>query len=321
MRNLIFIGLFLASIGLYLPTQANAGIALPPLWENDLGDQLPTVSDCDDCEEAIVLPFQFPFNGSVFDMAYVGSNGCIQLGGLGLDDEIDYDHWYYMEDFLADSDPDNPEICPFNTDLSPEKNVISNIFYHSSPMHAVITWDRVASINDADALATFQILLYQDGRIVFNYNGILDGPGDDIIEDLENGIVVGVTPSDLSWDDQPFVPGDPGPVNLNQGPFNFGPTVYERWCYDTANSCGTDGEDTGLPGPINTAFDLDQWSVCFAPVGRGFSVSSGFDGAVFNCDVGLVTTVPTLSEWGLIAMAGVLGIIGLLAIRRRKATA
>ena len=31
--------------------------------------------------------------------------------------------------------------------------------------------------------------------------------------------------------------------------------------------------------------------------------------------------IPTLSEWGLIAMAGVLGIIGLLAIRRRKVIA
>lgn len=31
--------------------------------------------------------------------------------------------------------------------------------------------------------------------------------------------------------------------------------------------------------------------------------------------------IPTLSEWGLIAMAGVLGIIGLLAIQRRKASA
>ena len=28
--------------------------------------------------------------------------------------------------------------------------------------------------------------------------------------------------------------------------------------------------------------------------------------------------IPTLSEWGLIAMAGVLGVIGLLAMRRRK---
>jgi len=31
--------------------------------------------------------------------------------------------------------------------------------------------------------------------------------------------------------------------------------------------------------------------------------------------------VPTLSEWGLIAMAGVLGIVGYLVIRRRKVTA
>jgi IPTL-CTERM motif len=33
------------------------------------------------------------------------------------------------------------------------------------------------------------------------------------------------------------------------------------------------------------------------------------------------TPIPTLSEWGLIAMAGVLGIVGLFAIRRRKLTA
>ena len=31
--------------------------------------------------------------------------------------------------------------------------------------------------------------------------------------------------------------------------------------------------------------------------------------------------IPTLDEWGLIAMAGVLGIIGFLVIRRRKVTA
>ena len=34
-----------------------------------------------------------------------------------------------------------------------------------------------------------------------------------------------------------------------------------------------------------------------------------------------IAPVPTLSEWGLIAMAGVLGIIGFIAIRRRKVTA
>ena len=32
-----------------------------------------------------------------------------------------------------------------------------------------------------------------------------------------------------------------------------------------------------------------------------------------------VTNVPTLSEWGLIAMAGVLGIVGFMVIRRKRA--
>ena len=35
---------------------------------------------------------------------------------------------------------------------------------------------------------------------------------------------------------------------------------------------------------------------------------------------GFSTSVPTLSQWGLIAMAGILGIVGLMVIRRRKAT-
>jgi len=44
----------------------------------------------------------------------------------------------------------------------------------------------------------------------------------------------------------------------------------------------------------------------------------GFD--VFECDlqpVSIARPIPTLSEWGLIAMAGVLGIVGLIAVRRR----
>ncbi len=31
--------------------------------------------------------------------------------------------------------------------------------------------------------------------------------------------------------------------------------------------------------------------------------------------------VPTLSEWGLIAMAGILGIVGFMVMRRRKVSA
>ncbi len=43
-------------------------------------------------------------------------------------------------------------------------------------------------------------------------------------------------------------------------------------------------------------------------------------GLAFDCGVP-PPTVPTLSEWGLIAMAGILGIVGFMVIRRRRASA
>jgi len=306
----------LFAIGFYFPAQAQ-----PPLWEPDFGTELATVSNCDDCEEAIALPFPFPFNGSTFNMAYVGSNGCIQLGGLGLDDEIDNGYWQEMEEFLSDSDPDNPLICPFETDLDLDE--IGNIFYNDSGNPLIITWDGVGTFANKFIPSTFQVLLYQDGRIVFNYNGMM--VGGNFIADLDEGIVSGITPSDLPFfpGDPPTIPSDPGPVDLNQGPFNFGSTVYERWCFDMANSCGVDGTNTGLPGPINTAFDLDFWSICFAPSGGVFGITSGFEGEEgFSCmTIPSTSIVPTLSEWGLIAMAGILGIIGFMVLRRRKAAA
>ena len=39
--------------------------------------------------------------------------------------------------------------------------------------------------------------------------------------------------------------------------------------------------------------------------------------AIEGVDACVITEIPTLSEWGLIAMAGVLGLIGLFALRRK----
>ena len=250
-------------------------------------------------------------------MAYVGTSGCIQLGGLGLDDDINFDYWIEMQDFLSDSDPDNPLICPFDTDLNLFD--IGTIYYNNTGNPLIITWDGVGTNQNTNIPSTFQILLYQDGRIVLNYNGMMVGGS--FLDDLAGGIVAGITPSDLPFNDEDFVPGDPGPVDLNQGPFNFGSTVYERWCFDKANSCGVDGEDTGLPGPVNTAFDLDFWSICFVPARGDLEITSGFEGnESFVCNA-FIADIPTLSEWGLIAMAGVLGIVGFMVLRRRKVTA
>ena len=162
---------------------------------------------------------------------------------------------------------------------------------------------------------------------MFNYNGILDAPGDNIIDDLDNGIVVGVTPSDLQFldSDPGTIPSDPVPVNLNQGPFTFGSTVYERWCFDEANSCGVDGfSNRVLPGPINSAFDLDFWSICYVPNEGGFSITSGFEGNTeFSCGVvtppsGPVVVIPTMGQWGMVIASVILGFFAIIRLRRIK---
>jgi exosortase sorting signal-containing protein len=42
---------------------------------------------------------------------------------------------------------------------------------------------------------------------------------------------------------------------------------------------------------------------------------------ILGCNLEMIRPIPTLSEWGLIALAGVLGVIGLVAIRRKRLTA
>jgi len=55
----------------------------------------------------------------------------------------------------------------------------------------------------------------------------------------------------------------------------------------------------------------------------GESATSGasLGGLAFEENCPFVTNVPTLSQWGLIAMAGILGIVGFMVIRRRKVIA
>ena len=48
--------------------------------------------------------------------------------------------------------------------------------------------------------------------------------------------------------------------------------------------------------------------------------STAFERVVYS-NVAFSANIPTLSEWGLIVMAGILGIAAFLAARRRKAAA
>ena len=279
-------------------------LAQPPIWESNFGPAIASLTGQDDATDSVVLSFPFPYDGDPYTTVFVGTNGCIQLGSLGTDDDIDYDHWSYFEEFYDDA---APEICPMNTDwdLGDEGTIHFNDFGN----RAVFTWNEVGTNENHFALASFQVQIESSGRIVFGYNGILDNPTRDLLTDLDQGIVVGITSSNGF---------DPGPTDLTGGPFTAGGTTYGRWCYDVADSCSTGGGDRvqgskakpaggrvvagiNLPGPINTAFNLDQTNVIF--------------------DVrGSVVEVPTLDGVGLSGLALLLAAAAFVALRRRAAT-
>lgn len=282
-------------------------LAQPPIWESNFGPAIASLTGEDDATASVNLSFAFPYDNTGYTTVYVGTNGCIQLGSLGTDDDIDYDHWEFFEEFYDDA---APEICPINTDWDLTSN--GTVHFNDFGNRAVFTWNEIGTDANEDALASFQVQIESSGRIVFGYNGILDDDGEDLIDDMGEGFVVGITSSDGV---------DPGPTDLTGGPFIAGGTTYERWCYDLADSCSEGGGGTPslkgsvkvprtpgrvpsgntLPGPINTAFDLDQTNVIFVAPGGGPSI----------------VEIPALDGVGLAGLALLLAAAAFVALRRR----
>jgi hypothetical protein len=162
---------------------AAPAFAQPPIWETNFGPAIVSLTGQDDATESVNLTFSFPYGNTGYTTVFVGTNGCIQLGSLGTDDAIDYDHWSYFEEFYADA---APEICPINTDWDLGTN--GTVHFNDFGNRAVFTWNEIGTNQNEDALATFQVQIEQSGRIVFGYNGILDEDGEDLIGDMSEGL-------------------------------------------------------------------------------------------------------------------------------------
>jgi hypothetical protein len=91
---------------------------------------------------------------------------------------------------------------------------------------------------------------------------------------------------------------------------------------ETFVSIASDGDTIGYQVEI-----FDEGGVCF--IGQGDEVGRKLTlQAAADCRTSLIarcrlnsTPIPTLSQWGLIAIAGILGMAGFIIMRRRKAAA
>jgi hypothetical protein len=82
--------------------------------------------------------------------------------------------------------------------------------------------------------------------------------------------------------------------------------------------------NVSLPDP-GDLYTLDVTSGLATLVGS--NGVDGIDGLAWldNCEIAeinvVISPIPTLNQWGLIAMASILGIVGFMVLRRRKVTA
>ncbi|HEY7545866.1 MAG TPA: nidogen-like domain-containing protein, partial [Blastocatellia bacterium] len=102
---------------------------------------------------------QFTFFGAQYDRLFVSTNGYITFNA---------------GDFLARPSPASlatgqPRIAPLWADLDISSK--GSIYYNRLADHHLITWNGVAQVLYSGA-STFQVLLYDDGRIAFVYKKV-----------------------------------------------------------------------------------------------------------------------------------------------------
>ncbi|MCP4580455.1 MAG: T9SS type A sorting domain-containing protein [candidate division Zixibacteria bacterium] len=125
----------------------------------DPSDHTPLTMADDDNQGPFALPFSFPFYGQVFSSFRVCSNGWISFTSSAT---------AYSNHEIPGASVENL-VAPFWDDLSPNNG--GNIYWYANSNMAVISWVDVPAYDWGYGLGpfTFQIVLYSDGGILFQY--------------------------------------------------------------------------------------------------------------------------------------------------------
>ena len=121
----------------------------------------------DSANGTIPIDFEFPIYGQTYSECSVNANGWIGFGG---------DNGAWDNTDLPNSDIPGPALFPFWDDLNPTNDncnqyCAGDVYYYSSPEIFVVTFDQVAHwwTNFENSFYTFQVILYPNGAIYFNY--------------------------------------------------------------------------------------------------------------------------------------------------------
>jgi hypothetical protein len=123
-----------------------------------------SLAQCDDCWVQVDLPFEFPFFGQNYPTVYFDGNGRVSFG-FG-----DSDWTESIEELSV-----QPILSALWNDWDARNIPDSGIYYNGGlPGRAVFTWLNMPTFiaNTSKPRITVQIILFDDGRVQFGYNGV-----------------------------------------------------------------------------------------------------------------------------------------------------
>lgn len=119
----------------------------------------------DDDARAVALPFAFPFYGRVYDTAHVSTNGFVSFSGSNS---------HFINEVLPTAAAPNAAIYAMWDDLNVDDlaSVRTRLLGTAPNRQFVIEWRNVAFCCEAGERLSFEIVLFEDGRILTQYDGV-----------------------------------------------------------------------------------------------------------------------------------------------------
>jgi hypothetical protein len=132
----------------------------------DISGSGTSVSLADDGAQSVTLPFAFPFYGETFSSVAIVSNGFLNFGPSSTE---------YSNAAIPTSAAPNAFVAPFWDDLNPSEG--GTVYQQNmGDGRFIVQWSDVPrwSQGGGNPGVTFQVILYADGRALFQYE---DMPG------------------------------------------------------------------------------------------------------------------------------------------------
>jgi len=136
-------------------------------WNNITGQNTQVMND-ESLVNGVSIGFDFPYYGNTYNALDISANGHVSFDSLS-------GNTYANLEFPDSTDFDDL-ICPFWDDLTGGFDLWYSTDLVASPSTFTVTWANASHFSSTDDM-TFQVILYENGDIAFNYQTMVNGSG------------------------------------------------------------------------------------------------------------------------------------------------